>query len=363
MTGAAIRTQRGRTGAAGIERFGRRASTPRIRALRGAGCLALVVALATVWSEPVRAQATQAGAAPAWPTQPLRFVVPYAPGGSTDIIARSIGTKLTERWGQPVIVDNKPGAATTIGTDLVAKSRPDGLTILLTPATFVIAQYAFRKLPYDSRRDFTPVSLLIRVPLVVAVNPNRVSARSIVDFVAALKAQPGKASYGSPGTGSVSHLAVELFAMQAGFNALHVPYKGAGPVIADLLGGQIDFTFTGPLEVTGHARTGKLAVIGVAAQARLPTLPDAPTFRESGYPDFDSSFWFGVVAPAGTPRDVILNLETALIAAVKTPDVADKLAAQGAQIVGIGSDQFARFLDAEHVRWSAAVKAANVQME
>lgn len=302
-------------------------------------------------------------AQPSWPGQPVRFVVPYSPGGSTDIIARAISQKLTERWGQPVVVDNKPGAATTIGTDFVAKARPDGSTILLTPATFVIAQYAFPKLSYDSRTDFTPVSLLMKVPLVVAVNPQRMRARSLVEFVAALKAAPGKGTYGSPGNGSVSHLAVELFALQAGFSALHVPYKGAGPVIADLLGGQIDFTFTGPLEVTGHAKSGKLAVVGVAASSRLPSLPDVPTFKESGYADFESSFWFGVVAPAATPREIIGQLNAGMVAALNAPEVTERLVAQGALVVGSSADEFGRFLAAEHVRWAAAVKAANVKIE
>lgn len=305
----------------------------------------------------------QTVAAPPWPSQPLRFVVPYAPGGSTDIIARTLGQKLTERWGQPVIVDNRPGAATTIGTDFVARSRADGLTMLLTPAAFVIAQYAFPKLSYDSRRDFAPVSLLIKVPLVVAVNPVRLGARTLNELVALLKAHPGKASYGSPGNGSVSHLAVQLFALQAGFEAVHVPYKGAGPVIADLLGGQIDFTFTGPLEVTGHARSGKLAVVGVAAASRLNSLPDAPTFRESGFPDYEASFWFGVVVPAGTPRETVATLNDGLLAALNTPEVAEKLIAQGAQIVGIGPEEFGRFLGAEHARWAHAVKAANFKVE
>ncbi len=325
--------------------------------------LNLTIAAVAIAASFNAAMAQTGPATPRWPSQPLRFVVPYAPGGSTDIIARSIGQKLTERWGQPVIVDNKPGAATTIGTDFVAKARPDGLTILLTPAAFVIAQYAFPKLAYDSRRDFTPVSLLIRVPLVVAVNPARVSARTLAEFVTALKAQPGKASYGSPGNGSVSHLAVQLFAMQAGFDAVHVPYKGAGPVIADLLGGQIDFTFTGPLEVTGHAKSGKLAVVGVAAPSRLTSLPDTPTFRESGFPDYESSFWFGVVAPAGTPRETVAALNDGLLAALNAPEVAEKLTAQGAQIVGIGPDEFGRFLSAEHTRWAQAVKAANLKVE
>ena len=298
-----------------------------------------------------------------YPSKPIRFVVPFAPGGSTDIIARSVGGKLTERWGQPVVIDNKPGAATTIGTDFVAKSPADGYTILLTPAPFVIAQYAYPKLGYDSRRDFVPVSLLLKIPLVVATNPQVIDARALPAFVAALKARPGKVDYGSPGNGSLSHLAVELFRLQSGIEGNHVPYKGSAPVIVDLVAGRIGFTFTGPLEVQSHVKAGKLAVLAVALPNRLGYWPEIPTFREAGFPEYEASFWFGVVAPAATPRDLVEKLSNALAAAVKAPDVADKLVALGAEIAGTTPEAYGQFLAAEHARWSQAVKAANVRIE
>jgi len=307
-----------------------------------------------------------AGHASLWaqefPSRPIRLVVPFAPGGSTDIIARAVSQKMTERLGQPVVIDNKPGAATTIGTEFVARAAPDGHTLLLVPVPFVTAQYTFPKLGYDSRRDFAPISLMLTIPLVIAVNPSKVEARSLPALISAMKAQPGRFSMGSPGNGSHSHLAFELFRMQTGVDALHVPYKGAAPVVSDLLGGQIDLTFTGPLEVMPHVRTGKLAVLGVAAPQRLSYLPAVPTVREAGLPDYEASFWFGIVAPAGTPKEVVSKLNEAVTAALKAPDVMETLSAQGAEISASSPDAFARFLQAEHARWSQTIKAARITL-
>jgi tripartite-type tricarboxylate transporter receptor subunit TctC len=296
-----------------------------------------------------------------FPNRPVRFVVPFAAGGSTDVIARVIAQKLQERWGQAVVVDNKPGAATVIGTDFVAKSRPDGHTILLTPGAFAVAPYTFEKLPYDTRRDFAPISLLLKIPLVVAVNPGVVSARSMPSLVAELRSQPGKVSYGSPGNGSLSHLAGELFKLQTATDMVHVPYKGAALVINDLLGGQIGLTFTSPIEVSPHMKAGKLLMLGVASPLRLVDWPDVPTLIEGGLPDFEASFWFGVTAAAGTPRDIIEKINAGLLAALKSPDVSEKLVAQGAVIAGTTPQAFAQFLESEHSRWSAAAKAAQIK--
>jgi tripartite-type tricarboxylate transporter receptor subunit TctC len=297
-----------------------------------------------------------------FPNRPVRFVVPFAAGGSTDVIARVIAQKLQERWGQAVVVDNKPGAATVIGTDFVAKSRPDGHTILLTPGAFAVAPYTFEKLPYDTRRDFVPIALLLKIPLVVAVNPGVVSARSMPSLVAELRSQPGKVSYGSPGNGSLSHLAGELFKLQTATDMVHVPYKGAALVINDLLGGQIGLTFTSPIEVSPHMKAGKLLMLGVASPLRLADWPDVPTLIEGGLPDFEASFWFGVTAAAGTPRDIIEKINAGLLAALKSPDVSEKLVAQGAVIAGTTPQAFAQFLEAEHARWSAAAKAAQLKV-
>jgi tripartite-type tricarboxylate transporter receptor subunit TctC len=306
-----------------------------------------------------------AAAAPAqtFPSKPVRLIVPFAPGGQSDVVARTVGQKAGERWGQPVVVENKPGAATTIGADFVAKSPADGYTILLAPAPFVITQYAYPKLPYDSRRDFTPVTLLVTNPLVVTINPTKVAAKNFQDFVAAAKTEPGKLNYGSPGNGSLPHLATELFRLRSGIDVVHVPYKGGGPAIVDLVGGQIAFMFASPLEVMAHVKAGRLNVLGVTSSKRLGYWPEVPTVIESGYPDYEALAWFGVVAPAATPREVVAKLSGDIVAALKSPDVSEKLAAQGAEVAGTTPEEFGQFLAREHARWSEAVKAANVTVQ
>lgn len=301
--------------------------------------------------------------AQSYPTRFVRFIVPFAPGGQSDAVARIVGQKLSERWGQPVVIENKPGAATTIGADLVAKAPADGYTILLAPAPFVITQYAYPKLPYDSRKDFTPVSLLVTNPLVIAINPTKLPVKTPAEFVAAIKKEPGVISYGTPGNGSLPHLAVELFRVQSGIDALHVPYKGGGPAVTDLVGGQIAFMFASPLEVMPNVKAGRLHVLAVTSAKRVAYWPDVPTLTESGYPAYEAYAWFGVVAPAATPRDIVAKINADIVAVLKTPAVAESLAAQGADVAITTPEEFGKFLDAEHVRWSSAVKAANVKIE
>ena len=318
---------------------------------------ALLAALACIACAPGAARAQS------FPTKPVRFIVPFAPGGQSDVVARTVGQKLAERWGQPVVIENKPGAATTIGADFVAKAAADGHTILLSPAPFVITQYAYPKLPYDSRRDFSPVTLLVTNPLVVTVNPARMPVKTMAEFVAMMKKDPGTLSYGTPGNGSLPHLAVELFRLQSGIDAIHVPYKGGGPAVLDLVGGQIAFMFASPLEVMPNVKAGKLNVLAVSSARRVSYWPDVPTLKEAGFPQYEAYAWFGVTAPAATPRDVVAKLNADIVAALKSPDVADRLIAQGADVAGSSIEEFARFLDAEHARWSAAVKAANVLVQ
>jgi len=298
-----------------------------------------------------------------FPSKPVRFIVPFAPGGQSDVVARTVGQKLSERWGQPVIIENKPGAATTLGADFVAKAPADGYTILLAPAPFVITQYAYPKLPYDSRKDFTPVTLLVTNPLVAVVNPTRLPVKTFAEFVAAVKKEPGKISYGTPGNGSLPHLAVELFGVQSGTNALHVPYKGGGPAVVDLVGGQISFMFASPLEVMPHVKAGRLLTLAVTSDKRVSYWPDVPTIKEAGYKEYEAYAWFGVVAPAATPRDIVAKLNADIVAVLKSPDVSERLTAQGADVSATSAEEFGRFLAAEHVRWSAAVKAANVTVQ
>lgn len=304
----------------------------------------------------------QPALAQTWPAKPVHFIVPFAPGGQSDIVARTIAEKLAARLGQPVVVENKAGAATTIGADFVAKSPPDGYTILLAPAPFVITQYAYPKLPYDSRKDFTPVTLLVTNPMVVVVNAS-VPAKNFGEFVALMKAQPGKLNYGSPGNGSLPHVATELFIQRAGLSAVHIPYKGGGPAVIDLVGGQISYMFASPLEVMQHVKSGKLRVLAATSSGRLSYWPEVPTVMESGYPDYEALAWFGVVAPAATPREIVARLATEINAILKTPEVRDRLAAQGAEVASATPEEFGRFLDREHARWSLAVKAANIKIE
>jgi tripartite-type tricarboxylate transporter receptor subunit TctC len=309
------------------------------------------------------ALAATAALAQGFPSKPVRFVVPFAPGGQSDVVARAVGQKLAERWGQPVVVDNRPGAATTLGAALVAKAPADGYTILLSPAPFVITQYAYPALPYDSRRDFAPVTLLVTNPLVVVVNPARLPAKTMADLIAATRKDPGRIPYGSPGNGSLPHLAVELFRLQSGLDALHVPYKGGGPAVTDLVGGQLAFMFASPLEVMPHVKAGRLSVLGVTSERRVAYWPEVPTLKEAGFTQYEAYAWFGVTAPAATPADVLGRLNADIVAALKSPDVAERLSAQGADIAGTTAEEFGRFLASEHARWSAAVKAANVTVQ
>ena len=298
-----------------------------------------------------------------FPSKPVRFVVPFAPGGQSDVVARVVGQKLSERWGQPVVIENKAGAATTIGADFVAKAPADGYTILLAPAPFVITQYAYPKLPYDSRRDFTPVTLLVSNPLVLTINPARVAAKTFAEFVALARKEPGKLTYGTPGNGSLPHLAVEFFRVQSGIDTLHVPYKGGGPAVVDLVAGQIAFMFASPLEVMPNVKAGKLNVLGVTSDKRVAYWPEVPTLKESGFRDYEAYAWFGVTAPAATPRDIVAKLNADIVAVLKSPDVSERLTTQGTDVAATSVEEFGRFLSAEHARWSAAVKAANVTVQ
>ena len=301
--------------------------------------------------------------AQSYPNKPVRFVVPFAPGGQSDIVARLMAQKLSERWGQPVVVDNKAGAATTLGTDIVAKAPADGYTMLLAPAPFVITQYAYPKLPYDSRKDFAPVSLLVTNPLVAVINPNQVKAKVFADFVTLAKVPGSKLPYGTPGNGSLPHLAVELFRMQSGIEALHVPYKGGGPAVADLVSGHIAFMFASPLEVMQHVKSGKLQVLGVTSDQRLSYWPEVPTIKESGYKNYEAYAWFGVVVAANTPKDIVNKLNADIVAILKTPETAEKLKGLGTDPAPTSIEDFSKFLNAEHIRWSAAVKSSNITID
>ena len=297
-----------------------------------------------------------------YPAKPVRLVVPFAPGGSTDIIGRIVAQRLAEGWGQAVVVENRPGAATTIGNDYVARSAPDGYTLLLAPAPFVITQFIYPKLPYDGRRDFAPVALLATTPFVLVAHPS-VPAADVQSLVALARARPGTINYASPGSGSVPHLAMELFKSRAGIDLIHIPYKGGGPAVTDVVGGQVALLFSPPIEVSQHVKAGRLKVIAATTAQRLPTLPEVATIDESGYRGFEVLTWFGVFVPAATPRNVIVRVAGDLARALEAPEVRDKLGAQGAEVAFKSPEDFGRFLSGEYEKWGAAVKAAGVKAD
>ena len=301
-------------------------------------------------------------AAAQYPAKPVRLVVPFAPGGSTDIIGRIVAQRLAEGWGQPVLVENKPGAATTIGNDYVAKSATDGYTLLLAPAPFVITQFIYPKLPYDGRRDFAPVALLATTPFVLVAHP-AVPASDVPSLVALARARPGTINYASPGSGSVPHLAMEFFKARAGVDLIHIPYKGGGPAVTDVVGGQVALLFSPPIEVSQHVKAGRLKVIAATTAQRIPTLPEVATIDESGYRGFEVLTWFGVFVPAATPRDVISRIAGELARVLEAPEVREKLGGQGAEVAFKGPEDFGRFLAGEYEKWGVAVKAAGVKAD
>ncbi|MEO8134106.1 MAG: tripartite tricarboxylate transporter substrate binding protein [Betaproteobacteria bacterium] len=304
--------------------------------------------------------------APAWaqpyPSRPVRMIVPFAPGGATDIIARTVAQKLGDRLGQPVVVENKPGAGTTVGNAEVAKAKPDGYTLLFAPTPFVISQVIYPTLPYDARRDFTPVSLLATSPFILVVNAS-ITAKNVGELVALAKARPGTLTFCSAGNGTVPHLAGELFKFRAGVDIVHVPYKGGGPAISDLVGGQVNMMFATPIEVAQFVQSGKLRVLATTATRRLPAYPDVPTLVESGYPGTEVASFFGVLAPAGTPPEIVHKLAADLAAVMDLPDVRERFATQSAEANVQGPEAFARFLDAERDKWTDIVKRSGAKVD
>ena len=297
-----------------------------------------------------------------WPTKPVRLVIPFAPGGATDIIGRLVGQKLGDRLGQPVVVDNRPGAATTIGNAAVAKAAPDGYTLLFAPTPFVITQALYPNLPYDADKEFAPVSLLAVSPFILVVNA-ALPVKNVAELIALARAKPGALTFCSAGSGSVPHLAGELFKLNAKIDIVHVPYKGGGPAITDLIGGQVNMMFATPIEVMAHVNSGKLRVLATTSSKRLPSLPDVPTMQESGVPHFDVYAFFGVLAPAGTPMPVIDRVAGDLAQVMKDPDVLQRFAEQSAEPRVLGPEQFTAFLKSERSKWADVVKRSGAKLD
>jgi tripartite-type tricarboxylate transporter receptor subunit TctC len=306
---------------------------------------------------------SSAGPADTFPSKPVRIIVPFTPGGSTDILARAIGQKLAEAWGQPVVIENKPGAGGNVGVDLVAKSAPDGTTIVMGHiGTFAANPALYKQLPYDPVKDFAPITLVAMVPNVLVVGP-AVQSRTLGELIAHAKANPGKLDYGSGGNGSAAHLATEYFKMRTGVAIQHVPYKGTGPAVADLLGGQIGLMITGALPLMPHIKSGKLRALAVASPKRLAILPDVPTIAESGYPGFAAMQWYGLFAPAATPKDIVAKINRDAVKALRDPGVAERLMSEGAEPVGDTPAEFGAFVKSEIELWGKVIRESGAKVE
>ena len=303
---------------------------------------------------------TAAVRAQTYPAKAVRLVVPFAAGGSTDIIGRVIAQKLNEMWGQPVLVDNRAGGSTVIGTDIVAKAPPDGHTLLVTPAPFTIVPSLIQKLPYDPHKDFEPITLINTTPLVVVVHPG-VPAKSIKELVALAKAKPGALNYGSSGSGGSNHLAGELFNAMAGVKMVHVPYKGNAPALTDLVGGHVDVVFNGLTSALPLIKSGKLRALGVTSLRRSAALPESPTLDESGLKGFQAVAWNGLTAPARTPKPVIDKINADVLKVIRSPELVEKLKAEGSDPVGSSVDQYAGFLQEEIAKWNKVIKFAHIK--
>ena len=319
-----------------------------------------LLAAATCMAAPAWAQAPSAAS---YPTKPVRFVVPYPPGGTTDIVARGIAAKLTERFGQQVIIDNRGGASTIIGAEAVARSAPDGYTILLTTATTMsINPYVYPKLPYDPARDFAAITPAVYFSYVIAAHPSFPpnSVKELIDFA---KARPRTVSYATPGTASTNHLAGALLELMAGIQLLHVPFKGSGPAMTATLGGETNLVITGIATVLQHAKAGKTKILGVCADKRLATFPEIPAVGEvPGLKGYEGGTWFGIVTRAGTPRPVIEKLNKEIVGALTTPDLKERFTAIGFDIRTSSPDEFERFIKADMARAAKVIKTAGIKL-
>lgn len=297
-----------------------------------------------------------------YPTKPVRFIVPFAPGGGTDTLTRILAQKLTETMGQPVIVDNRPGAGGTIGTDIVAKASPDGYTLAMVISSHAINPSLYSKLPYDTTRDFAPVILVDVSPRIMVVHPS-IAAATLKDFIAAAKAKPGQINYASGGNGTSGHLAGELFKSMAGVNLVHVPYKGGGPLLLDLIAGQVQMTFGSPPTTLPQIKAGKLRALALTSAKRSPMAPELPTMQEAGLLGYQAGEWNGVLAPAATPKHLVNRLNEEISKTLALPEVRANLLKQGIEPVGGTPEQFAAHLRAEIAKFARVVKDAGIRIE
>ena len=299
--------------------------------------------------------------AASYPGRPIRMIVPFAPGGGLDISTRLIGQKLTEKWGQNIVVDSRPGAATIVGTEIASKAVPNGYTVLMITTTFAINPGLYPKLPYDPGRDFTPVTQLNSQPNVIVVSPS-FAGSSVKDLVALAKAKPGELTFASPGAGSAPHLAAEMFQRSAGVSMIHVPYKGIPPAVTDVIGGRVTMLFTTTISAAPHIKAGKMRAVAITSAKRQPGMPDVPTVGET-LPGYRAEAFQGMVVPAGVPQAVVNKLSAEVARIVRLPDVAQRFELDGAEPVGSTPKEFAAFLKTEMQKWSKVIKDAGIKPE
>ncbi len=297
-----------------------------------------------------------------FPNKPIRIIVPYAPGISLDIMARLIGPKITERWGQQVIVDNRPGGNTIIGTEALMKSSPDGHTILLTTTTHVLNALLLATLPFDAIKDFAAVTSLATSELALVVNPS-LPANDLREFIALAKTKPGQLNYGTNSAGGPTHLAGVLLGIRADIKLQDVPYKGSAAVMTDLIGGRVQLSFQPPISIAPHIKAGRLKALAISGERRWPPMPQVPTFTEAGLPGFDMKYWFGILAPVGTPKASVEKLSIELGRVMNLPDVEESLRAQGIDVFVSTPEKFAEFMKADLARYTEIVKAADIKIK
>lgn len=301
-----------------------------------------------------------ATAADPYPSKPIHILVGYPPGGAVDVVARTLGQQVSADLGQPVIVENKPGASTNIAVKTLIDSAPDGYTLMLAANSLASNMALFNPPPFDAEKDVTPIALVGRVPVVIAAGADA-PYKSLPELIAAAKAKPGTINYASPGNGSTPHLAVELFTHAAGIKLAHIPYKGGAPAITDVLGGQLPLVAVNALEVVPHVKAGKMRVLAAMSAKRSPILPDVPTIAESGYPGFEASVWYGVIAPAKTPPELIAKLSAAIEKAVASKEMQGRLAATGGEASFGSARQFGALIHSERVRYEKVVREADIK--
>jgi tripartite-type tricarboxylate transporter receptor subunit TctC len=303
-----------------------------------------------------------AAIAQVFPSKPIRLIVPFPAGGPTDIIARTVGQKLTESMGQAVVIDNRGGSGGNIGTDIVAKAAPDGYTLLMAIVSHAINPSLYSKLPFDPVKDFAPITRTGAATIIFVASPS-IGAKTIKDMIALAKAKPKQYNFGSPGSGTPHHLAGELLKTTAGIDLIHIPYKGAAPAIADLLGGQVNTAFVSLPAALPHVKAGKLVGLGITSPGRSAVAPELPTFAEAGLGGYALENWYGALAPAGTPKDVVIKLNVEIVKALQLPDVKERLTSQGFETRTSTPDEFAAYINSEIVKWAAIVKASGAKVD